>query len=119
MCGPVSTKGFGMATDDRNKRSAGYKRVNALFERLRVKDRFPDDEEPAPPGEADEPRCSLVVLLREPTAPDEADLRRAVGKAFGLVPPASDYGADEYVVQVGPLGTIRVDGWTFDTEAGE
>lgn len=108
-----------MATDDRNKRTAGYKRVNALFERLRTKDISPLDDGDDPLAEADEPRCSLVVLLRELAVPDEADLRRAVEQAFGLVPPASDYGAEEFVVQAGPLGTIRVDGWTFDTEVGE
>ncbi len=109
-----------MSTDDRNKRTAGYKRVNALFERLRTKDATPPQEDREDPlAEADEPRCSLVVLLREPTAPAEEDLRQAVRDAFGAAPPASDYGAEEFVAQAGPLGTIRVDGWTFDTEAGQ
>jgi hypothetical protein len=86
-----------MAEQDRNRRTAGYKRVNAMWERRRAKyDRAAETSH-------DPTRESLVLLLKFAPAPGDDWLRLAAGRAFGgeVTEPAE---AD---------GTVRVGEWEF------
>jgi hypothetical protein len=85
-----------MADHERNQRTAGYKRVNAVWERQRAK----HDSAAA----AHDPiRESLVLLLKFAPAPNDGWLRQAAGRAFDgeVTEPAE---AD---------GTVRVGEWEF------
>lgn len=97
-----------MTDSDRNRRAAGWRRVNAVFERLRAKaDRSPPPGVDVPPDPA-APRCRLVVLVSLPSPPDHDALARAAFLAF----------PDEEDVEVGENGHLQVGGWAFRATAG-
>ncbi|MFO0851918.1 MAG: DUF2314 domain-containing protein [Gemmataceae bacterium] len=104
-----------MANEDRNRRSAGYRRVNAVFERLRAKaDRLaarPPAAEPLAPPDPTAPGSRLVLLLADPPAVTPAGLRRAAGAAF---PTAGRLG-----VTAAPSGVVvRAGGWGLTVAVG-
>jgi uncharacterized protein YegJ (DUF2314 family) len=101
-----------MADNDRNRRAAGWRRVNAVFERLRAKaDRTPAAvtaaDAVAPPDQA-APGCRLVLLVALPAPPDADALSLAAAAAF----------PDEEDVEVGENGYLQVGGWAFRATAG-
>ena len=100
-----------MSDFDRNRRSAGWRRVNAVYERRRAKaDRSPAPaaDAVAPPDPA-APFCRLAVLLNGPATPDADALARAAFLAF----------PDEEDVEVGENGHLQVGGWAFRATAGD
>jgi hypothetical protein len=86
-----------MADQDRNRRTAGYKRVNAVWERRRAKQKF------AAETSHDPTRESLVLLLKFAPAPGDDWLRQAAGRAF----------AGEVAEPAEADGTVRVGEWEF------
>ena len=100
-----------MADFDRNRRSAGWRRVNAVFERRRAKaDRSPPPAiDPAAPPDPAAPACRLAALLAVPSPPDADALGRAAFVAF----------PDEEDVEVGENGHLQVGGWAFRATAGD
>lgn len=97
-----------MTDSDRNRRAAGWRRVNAVFERMRAKaDRSPPPGVEVPPDPA-VPRCRLAVLVCLPSLPDPDALARAAFLAF----------PDEEDVEVGENGHLQVGGWAFRATSG-
>ncbi len=94
-----------MAHRERNDRTAGYRRVNAVYERARAKAGRPPDRG------RESMRDSLVLLTRSVPRVGGDAVRRAAVAAF-----ADDPGAK--VATVSPTGVVVAGGWSFGVEVG-
>lgn len=101
-----------MIDEERNRRTNGHKRVNALFERLRAK----SDADPGPmitsiaPADASVPPSRIVLLLTAAHRVDAAVVRQAADLAF----PAQAAQIDAN----GRNSVVRVNDWLLQLTAG-
>lgn len=104
----------GMGHDDRNERTTGFKRANAMRERLRAKT---ISEELHPPREhhddAPDLLDSLVFLLSSEPMTGVEEIRAAIENVLGATPPTDDPEAEQLAALTESLAVVTCAGWTF------